>query len=120
MYGDELELCHWAAANRYMVAMATHSMVFHKHARASHGMGSSLSAYYGTRNNLRIGRASLRGFLRLLFDLYYPAFKVALALRDLLRGHAGFARAIAEGLLDGYRGRTGQWARHNAVATKSE
>jgi GT2 family glycosyltransferase len=113
MYGDELELCAWARENGYTVVMAVRSLVSHGDTRSKPSAANLRSMYYGTRNILFVGRRSLHGVSRLMFEVYYPVCRLLLAAREVLRGHMEVGRAIAQGLRDGYRGRTGRWTRHD-------
>jgi GT2 family glycosyltransferase len=105
MYCEEIELAMWCRERGERAVIATDAIV-------QHGTGASSSRdfqlYYLTRNRVLIAHRYLQGLSRLLFDVLYPVTRLLLAGRFSKRGRRDVARAVFEGLLDGYRGIEGK------------
>jgi GT2 family glycosyltransferase len=105
MYCEEIELAMWCRERGERAVIATDAVV-------QHGTGASSSRdfqlYYLTRNRVLIAHRYLQDPSRTLFDVLYPVTRLLLAARVAKRGQRDVARAILEGLFDGYRGTEGK------------
>lgn len=112
MYWEDADLCLYAAARGYRCVVARDAIVYHEVAASSGGPGNPRSFYYGSRNRVTIANRWLALPWRLLFHLYYVPSRLVLQVVRLRRFDRAVASAIAEGVLDGYRGVGGRWAKH--------
>lgn len=101
LYYEDAELCLRATANGFRIRYVPESVVRHK-VSSTTGADSPLTAYYGTRNRLR-----------LMADWKFPptafAYVVGTRLAKAVTArHSAFRRAIVRGLFDCLRGRSGR------------
>lgn len=114
MYGDELELCAWAKERGYGILVANRSLVRHRGSPPPGDRSRSelLRRYYTSRNIRWVARLHLASLTSVAFQVYYPCLRTVQAAWKLIAGEPRVAWAILEGLIDSYRGRTGQWRAH--------
>lgn len=105
MYCEEIELAMWCRQRGERAVVATDAVVEHDTGASS---SRAFQLYYLTRNRVLIAHRYLRGVTRLFFDLLYPVTRLLLAGRFFKRGRQEVAKAILDGLLDGYRGVDGK------------
>jgi len=112
LYGDDIELglrAHFLKARIYMTKSA---VIYHGLAKSMGGAGNPMHSYYITRNRVSLAKRWLPLPLKLIFHLYFPPTRLLRAAHRLVQGKNDVARAIVEGLFDGYKGRSGKWTRH--------
>ena len=51
----------------------------------------------------------LNGFLRIIFFVFYPIWRIIRAGMYGIKGQTGIAKAILQGLLDGFKGKDKKW-----------
>jgi GT2 family glycosyltransferase len=118
-YGDELEFCSLAHRHGYKTAIARDAAVYHDSAkRRGRPCDPRYFFYYFTRNHLHLAKAVLPLSRRLIFHAAYLPLCARRMAKRLIAGEPHLARAIACGLLDGYRGVTGKWRDHDREATR--
>lgn len=105
MYCEEVELAMWCRERGERAVIAADALVRHDTGASS---SRAFQLYYLTRNRVLVAHKYLDGASRLFFEVLYPVTRVALAGRFLRRGQRDTAKAIFEGLLDGYRGIRGK------------
>ena len=113
-YCEELELCIWAAHLGHAVVMVRDAVVYHRGAGSTGGPYNPVAYYYLTRNRIRLAKILLPAALRILFHVWYAPTRVGRALQLAVLKNFGAARAILEGLVDGYVGSGGRWHRHDS------
>ncbi len=117
VYGEELELCVWAGHQGYRVVMVGGATVRHRVTASSGGRGNSLAYYYLTRNRVLLAKRLLPTWVRLLFHVWYIPSCLVRAGQRVVQGKPEVARAILEGLVDGYSGVKGKWTQHPGRTT---
>jgi len=108
LYCEETELGMWCRRVGRKTVVARDAIVYHKVGASSGGKEQPLQFYYLTRNRLLLSRRYLRGLIRILFEIFYPLWRMTRAGYYLIRGRYKVTWAILQGLLDGYKGRTGR------------
>jgi len=107
LYCEEIEIGVWCKRNDRKIVIARDSIVFHKVATSSGGKGNPSSFYYLTRNHMLLAHRYLHGLTRIAFEIFFPLLKVARAAMYLAKGHQEIVRAILQGMIDGYKGKSG-------------
>jgi GT2 family glycosyltransferase len=107
--GEMADLCERARMGGYLSGIDKGVRAYHDLQRSSE-LRSSLHAYYIVRNRFLFIKKFRQRRSRLLF-LYWMAYGLALFGVSMVRGQRAHARAVALGLLDGWRGR---WGGQNA------
>ena len=101
LYYEDAELCLRAAANGFRIRYVPESVVRHK-VSSTTGVDSPLTAYYGTRNRLRL-MADWK------FSLTAFAYVVGTRLVKAVTARPSASRrAIVRGLFDFFRGQSGR------------
>ena len=113
IYGDELEVMDRARKSGFTTVIANRALVYHGKSSSSGGLYNPIVNYYPTRNRVREARAMLPWYLRPGFHALHISWNTARALHNLRKGRRRSALAIFRGLIDGYRGVTGKWERHD-------
>lgn len=107
LYCEEIELALWCRqVNRKSIVVGD-AVVYHKVGKSSGGKGSPIQFYYLTRNRLLLARRYLCNPFKTFFFITYPLWRFARAGFYIMKGRFKIARAILQGLFDGYRGKTG-------------
>lgn len=114
-YFFDEKLFHWSEdhelslitkkANR-KIAISEKSAIYHKISQGSTGLPTAY--YYSTRNRIFIANRYLKSFYKILFHIYYPAYRLVRSYWDLFRGEKELALFQLKGLVDGYRGKGGK------------
>lgn len=112
MYAEETDLCLYGYSKGYRCVVARDAVVCHGLSKSSGGAGNPRSYYYLTRNRIYLANRWLSLPWKILFHLYYIPSRLALRLLRVRKVGDGSARAVFNGLLDGYRGKKGKWQRH--------
>jgi len=108
LYCEEIELALWCRQTGKKSVVASDAVVYHKvGASSSDTQGKVNQFYYLTRNRLLVTRKYLRGFSKVCFFMFYPIWRVIRAGMYVTKGQYKIARAIIQGLIDGYKGITG-------------
>jgi hypothetical protein len=113
MYNEGAELQYHAARAGHHAVIARKAVVYHKNARSSGGTENPIAYYYTERSRLLVANAVLPFGWKVLFHLVNLPLVSARILKNVIRRRTVAAKAILEGLLDGYRGREGKWQRHD-------
>jgi GT2 family glycosyltransferase len=108
LYCEEIELAMWCRAAGKMSIIAGNAIVYHKVSKSFGGKGKPLQFYYLTRNRILIARRYLGPSSTLLFSIIYIPFRVIRAGMYLMNRRPSITKAILQGLLDGYEGKSGQ------------
>lgn len=93
--------------------IARKAVVYHKNARSSGGTENPIAYYYTERSRVLVANAVLPVGWKLLFHIVNVPLVSARIVKNLMRRRTTAAKAIWEGVLDGYRGREGKWRRHD-------
>jgi GT2 family glycosyltransferase len=113
-YGDEIEFCWVARRAGYRTVIANGAAVCHDSARRGQAPREhSYFFYYSTRNILYLAKDILPILSRVAFHIVYLPLCIRRIAKRIIAGQPKLARAIACGLLDGYRGVGGKWIRHD-------
>jgi len=107
LYCEEIELAMWCRQLKRTSVVAGEAVAYHKVGTSTGGKGKPSQFYYLTRNRVLLARRYLQGPLRIIFEMFYPIWRVIRAGIYLFRRQPEIAKAILDGLLDGYRGKTG-------------
>jgi GT2 family glycosyltransferase len=110
-YGDEDEWCHRAAQRGMSIGVATGSVIAHRRGGSDRNASSE---YYRARNRLLLRRLHPHTMPNLLIQSY---FAVRNASEFRRRGRQDVADAIAQGLIDGLRGRGGPRGTQSKLAS---
>lgn len=112
MYQEDCELSLRVRKLGYRCIRGNNATVWHDGAGASGGKYGALEYYYTHRNRLLFAReTSLAGWVHAHLNTVKALGRIA---KCLLLGRVQSARAIASGVVDGYRGVTGKWERHDS------
>lgn len=117
LYYDELEFCERARDLGYDTIVARDAKVEHAEAATVGGMHNPISYYYQTRNRIILARDLLPLHWQALFHPFDVMINLGRVAKNLLAGRPASARAVWDGFLDAYRGRTGKWRRHDVAST---
>jgi len=109
--GWEFEFCHFSSRLGYKVISTRKGFVRHKGEITYRQTFNPSRYYYSTRNTILMADAFLPVHWRLLYHLYSLPLKTARMVKALLHSRPDVARAILDGIADGYRGTTGKWKR---------
>jgi len=112
VYGEDLDLGFLARASGMKMVMTKSAAIYHGLAQSTGGAGNPMQYYYTTRNRVFLANRWLPWQKRIAFHVYFPVSRLMRASQRLAQGRGWVARAIVEGLVDGYRGRSGRWERH--------
>jgi len=107
LYCEEIELAMWCLQKRIKSIIARKAIVYHKVGTSSGGRARPIQFYYLTRNRVLLARRYLRGPLKVWFFVFYPIWRIIRAGIYGAKGQTEIAKAILQGLLDGYKGRAG-------------
>lgn len=118
MYNEGAELQYHAARAGYHTVIARKAVVYHKNARSSGGTENPIAYYYTERSRLLVANAVLPFGWRVLFHLVNVPLVSGRIMKNVLRRRTVAAKAILEGVLDGYRGREGKWRQHDQKLLK--
>ncbi len=113
-YGEELELGFITQSVGSKSTVAGGAFVYH--GTENHLVGwrkSIIVPYYFTRNRVLIANRVLPLHWRILFHLLFLPLSTRRVLKLTFLRERNTAWAIVCGLIDGYRGVTGQWAHHD-------
>ena len=113
IYGGELEVIVRARQRGFRSVIANRAAVYHGQSSSSGGLYNPVVNYYPIRNRVREAQAMLPWYLRPGFHALHISWNTARAMHNLRRGRRRSALAIFRGLVDGYRGVTGKWLRHD-------
>lgn len=101
MYCEEIELSMWCRQHDVKSVIAPNASVIHE---GESGSSRAFQLYYLTRNRMLIANRYLPLPMRLLFELLFPLSRLLVVARHLRRDESDEARAVVQGLIDGYRG----------------
>ncbi len=118
MYNEGAELQYHAARSGFHTVIARKAVVYHKNARSSGGTENPIAYYYTERSRLLVANAVLPFGWKILFHLVNVPLVSARIMKYVVRRRTVAARAIWEGVLDGYRGREGKWRQHDQILLK--
>jgi len=107
VYCEEIELAMWCRRVGRKSVVSGEAIVYHKVGASLGGKAQPLQFYYLTRNRVLLARRYLRGSVRILFEVIYPLWRMIRAGQYLIQRRCEVAGAILQGLIDGYRGKTG-------------
>jgi len=107
LYCEEIELALWCRQNNKKSVIAGEAIVYHKVGSSSGGRARPIQFYYLTRNRVLLARRYLHGPLKVCFFAFYPIWKITRAGLYVAKGQFGIAKAILQGLLDGFKGKAG-------------
>ena len=113
MYNEGAELQYHAARAGHHTVIARKAIVYHKNARSSGGTENPIAYYYTERSRVLVANVALPFAWKVLFHLVNLPLVTARILKNVIRRRPVAAKAILEGVLDGYRGREGKWRRHD-------
>jgi GT2 family glycosyltransferase len=113
MYNEGAEFQYHAARAGHHTVIARKAVVYHKNARSSGGTENPIAYYYTERSRLLVANVVLPFGWKALFHLVNLPLVTARILKNVIRRRTVAAKAILEGVLDGYRGREGKWRRHD-------
>lgn len=116
MYGEEHAFCFEASKLGHETFLASEAVAYHKGGRSSGGWRGPLRCYYGNRNRVLLANRELPFVSNVLFHIANVAFVCALGIYHALRHRRASARAVLQGVLDGYRGISGKWKYHDQGA----
>jgi len=105
MYCEEIELAMWCRERDESAVIAAEAHVKHDTGASS---SRAFQLYYLTRNRVLVAHRYLDGASRLLFEGLYLPTRLLLAGRFVKRGNRNVAKAVVDGLIDGYRGVEGK------------
>jgi len=108
LYCEEIELGIWCRRVGRKSVVARDAVVYHKVGASSGGKKQPLQFYYLTRNRILIARRYLKKFSFALFAISYSLWRCVRIGMYLGQGQREIASAIFQGLLDGFKGRTGR------------
>ncbi len=118
MYNEGAELQFRASQAGFHPVIARKAIVYHKNARSSGGTENPIAYYYTERSRMLVANEVLPMGWKLLFHFVNLPLASGRILKNALRRRTVAARAIVEGLIDGYRGREGKWRRHDECLLK--
>jgi GT2 family glycosyltransferase len=107
LYCEEIELGVWCRQKGKKCVVARDAVVYHKVSASSGGKGKPLPFYYLTRNRLLLARRYLKGPIRIIFEVFYPIWRIIRAGMYFCQRQPEIATAILQGLIDGYKGKRG-------------
>lgn len=110
---DELEFCFVARRAGYKSVVARDAVAYHKGGSSFGGRYSPIPYYYWTRNRVLLANRLLPLRYKAFFHLIYSPICLVRMIRRLTSRQAELSRAIWCGLIDGYRGVTGEWVEHD-------
>lgn len=108
LYSEEIELGLWCRRTGRRSVIAGNAVVYHKLSKSSGGKGKPLQFYYITRNRILIARKYLSPVTKLLFFVIYSSLRFLRAGMYAAQGRRAVAEAIMQGVVDGYKGRSGR------------
>ncbi|MGD0008710.1 MAG: glycosyltransferase family 2 protein [Terriglobia bacterium] len=111
--GWEFELCYRSSLAGYRSFVTRGGFVWHKGWRSAGCPASPIHDYYFVRNRMEMADAFLPFGWRVLFHICNLPLTLARILRALRYRRSDAARAIVEGLMDGYKGAKGKWVHHD-------
>ncbi len=112
-YGDEFDFCFYAHKMGYKSVVAREAIVYHgKRSHPDRPYNPRFFHYYSSRNHILLAKI-LPLHQRILFHLFYFPLCIRRVLKLTILRKAYAAQAIIFGLVDGYRGVTGKWKRHD-------
>lgn len=112
MYGEVLDFCARAHKAGFRSVIAQGGVVYHKGAHTSGGLRNPIVYYYPLRNRILLANKLLPSRWKVLFHLANLLVCLGLVLKNLISQRTNSARAIVSAQIDGYRGVTGKWKRH--------
>jgi GT2 family glycosyltransferase len=112
MYCEEIDLAFLGKRWHYKTVVTSATVVHHKAFGSSLSRCPTLPHYYWTRNRIFLARMYLPWYLRLVFYNVYGTLRILRIITRVFARRKGQAMAIWEGLVDGYKGVTGQWRKH--------
>lgn len=107
LYWEDVDLCAYASSKGKTCAIASNAIVFHAVAASSGGIFNPRGTYYQTRNRIFIARRWLPPPQLLLFHAYFVLSRIGIQVARSPFGRSRW-RAVARGMLDGYRGVDGR------------
>lgn len=112
MYCEDNDFCLYALSQNYKCVIAREAIVYHEPASSSGGAGNPRSYYYLTRNRIFLCNFWLNTPEKILFHMYYIPSRLTIMLLSLCRRRLNIVKAVANAIIDGYRGVTGKWKNH--------
>ena len=112
-YWEDTDLCHRAGVAGYKAVVAERAVAHHVGHKSIGGGFSPVFVYYRERNKILVANKVLQPGMKLLFHSVCAPLAIGRALKNLLRRRPLVARAVMQGLSDGYRGVTGKWKHHD-------
>lgn len=119
LYCEENELCCRLRQCGYKAVVCSGAIVTHGEASSSGGRHNPIAYYYTSRNRILLAGRLLPFFLKAPFHILNLTASVFRISKCLCAGRFSAALAVAEGVLDGYAGKTGKWDRHDAVCCRT-
>jgi hypothetical protein len=118
LYAEEVDFCGQARKLGFESVMASRAVVRHAEATSSGGRFNPTAFYYINRNRVRVAAHLLPAPWRPLFHAFNIPVCLGRAAKNFLQGRRVAAGTILRGTLDGYRGRSGKWQRHDELARR--
>jgi hypothetical protein len=112
LYRDDDGISVRATELGFRCVRAHNANVWHKGGKSCGGLYNPVAYYYGTRNGILLSKEMARAGKPTLFCLEIP-LAVARLAKCLAHRRWRAARAIVQGLIDGYRGVAGKWKWHD-------
>lgn len=111
LYYEDTDFCIYGRSRGYRCVIVRDAIIYHGLAKSS---GEIRSCYYTTRNRIYIANHLLDFYWKVFFHIYYVPSRVAILLFNMVRGRLKekVAKAVINGLIDGYKGITGKWVNH--------
>jgi GT2 family glycosyltransferase len=117
MYMEEHAFCFEASKLGHETFLAAQAVAYHKRGRSSGGGKGPLRCYYGNRNRVLLANRMLPLVSKVLFHLANVSYVFAQSITHAVRHRRASARAVLQGVLDGYRGVGGKWKYHDQMAS---
>jgi GT2 family glycosyltransferase len=112
IYWEDTDFATYARSRGHRCVVARDATVHHGVAQSAGGAGNSRGFYYLTRNRIRLANRWLNPPMKFVFHAYFVPSRVALQILRVRHFRLRVARAVFEGLVDGYGGVWGKWRRH--------
>jgi len=113
LYWDEIAFCNTAWKMGFKCLVVRNATVHHKGGKSSGGFVNPIYYYYSGRNRVLLVNEFLPLGWRVVFHCVHTPMRLVSALNNVRTRRLRSAQAILWGLIDGYRGVTGKWKRHD-------
>jgi GT2 family glycosyltransferase len=118
-YADEIDFCWLAHREGFRIVIANGALARHDPAqRLGPKPEPRFFFYYSTRNIILVAKDFLPLPMRFVFHAAYLPLCIRRIAKRLINRQPGLAGAIACGLIDGIRGTTGKWKRHDEMVRR--